>query len=117
MNHQTGIAQLAIEYCNALVTDTTNRAPYFSGFNFNESYTTAFNNQTKRDQIFDPLITNMIGSGLNNQPTEAEVKDELDELIDRLIDCSSKDCSQLTTDKVVISTCAATLASAATIVQ
>ena len=39
-SQQTGVAQLAIEYCAALVDDTTLRAAYFPGMNFGEGATT-----------------------------------------------------------------------------
>ena len=56
-SHQVAVAQLAIEYCNALINDTTARASYFPGFNFGAAPATAFGG-AGRDAFVDPLIAN-----------------------------------------------------------
>jgi len=124
-SHQVAVAQLAIEYCNALINDTTARASYFPGFNFGAAPATAFGGAS-RDAFVDPLIANIVGNSrtgpqLADQPSFATVYSELasavgdgnrpDNLVDRLVAGGS--------DTVAISkgVCAATLGSAATLVQ
>jgi len=113
---QMGITQLAIEYCNALVEDNSARASYFSGFNFNAAANVAFDTVGERDQIYDPLITNIVGSNLATQPTTATIKSELDDLITKLTACGAG-CSADRTEIVVKSVCAAALGSAVMLVQ
>ena len=124
-SHQVAVAQLAIEYCNALINDTTARASYFPGFNFGAAPASAFGGAS-RDAFVDPLIANIVGNArtgpqLADQPSFTTVYSELasavgdgnrpDNLVDRLIAGGS--------DTVAISkgVCAATLGSAATLVQ
>ncbi|MEE4300081.1 MAG: LamG domain-containing protein, partial [Pseudomonadales bacterium] len=81
--HQIGITQLAIAYCDVLIEDPTRRAEYFPGFDFGAGPGTAFS-PAGRDAFFGPIITNMLGSGLDTQPEAADVRAELDALVDRL---------------------------------
>jgi Concanavalin A-like lectin/glucanases superfamily len=112
--HQMAVTQLAIQYCNALVEDTTVRASYFPGFDFDESYVSAFD-VAGRSLIIDPLLERMVGTSLNSQPSDTAVDDELNDLMDILTVCSG-DCSDRT-ETVVKATCAAVLGSATTLVQ
>ena len=78
--HQVAIAQLAIQYCDALIDGPT-AGTYFAGFDFNESNTTAFIG-AKRDLLVTPLISNIVGNAptgpqLASQPTYATVYTEL----------------------------------------
>ena len=115
-SQQMGITQLAIEYCNALVDDTSERASYFSGFNFSDAANVAFDSTAKRDIIFDALIGNTMGSNLATQPADADVKAELNSLTDTLTECGSS-CAADRTETVVKAVCAATIANAAMLVQ
>jgi hypothetical protein len=115
-SHQVGIAQLAIEYCNALVNDTTLRAAVFPGFNFGTPANQAFDTPAERDLIFSPLINRSMGSGLLSQPDAANVRLELDNLTTTLTSCGGS-CAADRTATVVKSACAATIGSAATLVQ
>lgn len=114
--HQVAVSQLAIEYCNALVGNTTLRASYFPGFAFGASAASAFDTQPERDQIIDPLLNNMYGIGLTTQPDPAAVKTELNSLIDTLTACGGG-CAADRTETVVKAACAATLGSAAMLLQ
>lgn len=114
--YQVAVSQLAIEYCNALVASTSLRSAYFPGFVFGSDATVDFNNQTKRDQIINPLLANMYGSGLTVQPDPAAVTTELNSLIARLTTCGGG-CPADRTETVVKATCAATLGSAAMLLQ
>jgi len=112
--HQMAVTQLAIQYCNALVEDNVVRASYFPGFDFNEAYSDAFD-APGRALIIDPLLDRMVGSSLDSQPSDIDVEDELNDLMDILTVCSG-DCSDRT-ETVVKATCAAVLGSATTLVQ
>jgi mono/diheme cytochrome c family protein len=84
--HQTGIAQLAIQYCAALVDDPTARAAFFgTGFNPAMPAATQFGTPTGRSQVFDPLLARAAGTGLPDQPTAATLRAELDALAQRLL--------------------------------
>lgn len=114
--HQVAVSQLAIEYCNALVSDVALRSSYFPGFDFGAAATTAFNTMGKRDQLLDPLLNRIMGSNLATQPSVASVKAELNALIDRLSACGGG-CAADRTPTVVKASCAATLGSAVMLLQ
>ncbi len=114
--HQVAVAQLAIEYCNALVDDTTLRAAFFPGFNFSQPASAAFDTPAERDLVFDPLIAKVMNTNLATQPTVSEVKTELNSLVDKLTACGGG-CSADRTEIVVKSSCAAALGSAGMLVQ
>lgn len=115
-SQQMGVTQLAIEYCNALVDDSSARASYFSGFNFSAAASTAFDSTAKRDSIFDALIANTMGANLATQPADADIKSELNSLTDKLTACGGS-CASDRTETVVKAVCAATIANAAMLVQ
>lgn len=119
-SHQVAIAQLAIEYCNALIEDrgTIPSAVYFPGFQFNISPQSAF---TQRDLLIAPLVDRSMGRFILTQPDFVDVRDELgyvgtngvrpDNLIDRLIAGGTD------TRSIAKGACAAVLGSAVTLVQ
>ena len=115
-SHQVAVAQLAIEYCNALVDDITLRAQFFPGFDFLATAPEAFDTSAKRDQLIDPLLSRAMGSGLATQPDPVAVKGELNRLIDTLTACGGN-CAADRTLTVAKATCAATLGSAAVLLQ
>ena len=119
-SHQVAIAQLAIEYCNALIENrgSISAAAYFPGFNFGLSPVSAFAN---RDALINPLIDNAMGIAIQTQPDFVDVRDELgyatfdgtrpDNLIDRLISGGTD------TRSIAKGTCAAVIGSAVTLFQ
>ncbi|MDH5345024.1 MAG: LamG domain-containing protein, partial [Gammaproteobacteria bacterium] len=119
-SHQVAIAQLAIEYCNALIENrgSISAAQYFPGFDFTAPSSTAFAN---RDAFITPLIDKMMGVAIMTQPDYTAVRDELGyaapaganpgDLIDRLI------AGGTSTRSIAKGTCAAVLGSAVTVVQ
>jgi hypothetical protein len=115
-SHQVAVAQLAIEYCNALVDDGALRASFFPGFNFNASAAQAFDTAGERDLVVNPLLDHVLGTSLASQPDGADVRAELDDLIDRLTACGNA-CAADRTPTVVKATCAAVLGSGATLIQ
>lgn len=121
--HQVAVAQLAIEYCNALVDDGSLRQSFFPGFVFNQSAAAAFDTSAERDLVLDPLLRRVMNSepahasgNMTTQPTPAEVKTELNALIDRLTACGAG-CAADRTAVVVKATCAAALGSAGMLLQ
>ncbi|MEO0422118.1 MAG: LamG domain-containing protein [Pseudomonadota bacterium] len=115
-SQQIAVAQLAIEYCNTLVDDTGARGSYFPGFNFGEAPNAAFGNAAQRDLVIDPLLANMMGDGVGTQPVPADVRDELNALIDRLTTCGNA-CPADKTGTIVKAVCSSVLGSAVTLVQ
>jgi Concanavalin A-like lectin/glucanases superfamily len=115
-SHQVGAAQLAIEYCNALVDDAGRRATYFPGFNFAASAATAFDTPAERALITGPLVTRAVGTGLATQPTSAEITAEVDAMIARLTACGGA-CASDRTETVVKAACSAVVGSASTLLQ
>lgn len=121
-SHQVALAQLAIEYCNALIEDrgTISTANYFPGFQFDVAPATAFAN---RDLLVRPLVDKIMGVAILSQPDAVDVEDELaynnfdpisrrpKNLIDRLIAGGAN------TRSIAKGTCAAVLGSAAMLIQ
>jgi hypothetical protein len=120
-SHQVAIAQLAIEYCNALV-DGPGAAAYFGGFDFSQAPASAYAGNA-RNQVIDPLIDGIMGIGVLTQPDFVVVRDELgyfgtdgvrpDNLVDRLLVSADNPNSAAIAKGV----CASVLGSAVTLVQ
>jgi hypothetical protein len=134
-SHQVAIAQLAIQYCDAMIGTAGNPGPnltaLFPGFNWNNG--SEFS--TNRDAFVDPLIDRIMGTNIGTQPVRAEVYLELasyqdptanpidpdegypvstdrpDNLVDRLVDGGSN------TRSIGKGVCAAMLGNAVTLVQ
>ena len=113
-SHQMAITQMAIQYCDALVSDTTRRNAFFPGFDFDEDAGTAFDD-AGRALIKAPLMENFVGTSLSTQPADADIETELDALMGRLAPCTG-DCDDRT-ETVVKASCAAVLGSAVTLIQ
>ncbi len=88
-SHQTGVAQLAIQYCAALVDDDQKRPAFFPLLDLNTAAGTQFADPTGKDRLIGPLLVNAFlqksGVDLATQPTDSEVRTELSALIDRLV--------------------------------
>ena len=114
-SHQMAITQMAIQYCDVLVSDIGLRTTFFPGFNFSESADTAFD-ATGRSQVIDPLLDRFVGENLGTQPADADIETELNSLIDNLTSCGGS-CDAGRTETIVKASCAAVLGSATTLVQ
>jgi len=128
---QMAVSQLAIEYCNALVEDTSLRASYFPGFDFTAD-ANGINAATWDNQVITPLLDRIMGSNLATQPDPVAVRNELDLLItnpadikpigqpdgipDGLARCGGS-CPAGHAATVVKATCAAVLGSAVMLLQ
>ncbi len=119
-SHQTAIAQLAIQYCDALVRDPTLSAAYFPGVNFGAAPSVAYS-ASGRTALITPLINQMLsantaaGKYLATQPSAASVTTELNALIDKLVSSVSADATGTAT--IAKASCAAVAGSAAMLVQ
>jgi hypothetical protein len=128
-SHQVAIAQLAIEYCNALVNDVGLRTSLFPGFPFTSDVNVAFPGAgVTEDLLFDPLLNRVIGSSLapiDSQPDIATVKAELNALVHGLPSSvitprpglADGGGDQTRTQTIAKSVCAAVLGSGVTLVQ
>lgn len=125
--NQMAIAQMSIEYCNALVNDNAKRGDFWPAFNFSGSIPATLGPAADRDLLFDPLIDSITltdggGQGLSSQPDVSAMRAELDALTDRLTACynsgSGQDnCEAGRTETVAKAVCAAALGNAAMLVQ
>ncbi len=121
--HQMAISQLAIEYCNALLDNNgaISRTSYFPGFDFSATADNAFNTAAQRDLVIVPLTQRIMNTALTTQPDPADVATELDNLIQILTNCAygpgATCASSARTLEVVKASCAATLGSAAMLLQ
>ena len=122
-SHQVAIAQLAIEYCNALIEGPQAASFFnFTNFSFSQSPDVAYAG-TQRNEVIDPLIDNFMGIGIQTQPDFVDVRGELgyvtsdgtrpDNLIDRLLVSDDNP----DTRAIAKGVCAAVLGSAVTTVQ
>jgi hypothetical protein len=113
--HPVAIAQLAIQYCDALVDDPGARSTYFPGFDFGASPATAFA-PAGRGIVLDALLGRMLARDVATEPEAAGVRSDLDALITRLSSCGAS-CPAGRTATVVKASCAALLGSAVTLVH
>ena len=114
-SHQMAVTQMAIQYCDALVSSSQLRSDMFPGFNFSAPASSAFEHGGK-SLIIAPLISRFVGTNLASQPSTTDIETELGKLIDNLTVCDTG-CSADRTETVVKATCAAVLGSATTLVQ
>ena len=84
-SHQVAVAQLAIEYCSALVDNTTLRNSFFPGFDFNVNANSVAD-ATWESQVVTPLINKMVGQNLDSQPLPTDIRDELMDLLTETAD-------------------------------
>jgi hypothetical protein len=88
-SHQTGIAQLAIKYCAALVDDNQRRPLFFPLLDVSAAAGTQFASAGGKERLIGPLLINVFqqknGVDLATQPDNGEVRSELTALIDRLV--------------------------------
>ncbi|MDA1076246.1 MAG: LamG domain-containing protein, partial [Proteobacteria bacterium] len=112
-SQQMGVTQLAIEYCSTLVDDPSLRTDYWPIFDWSAPLASAFDD---RAAVIDPLLDNMVGSGLNTQPLRVTLTDEVNTLIDRLRACGVN-CESDRVQRIMKGTCAAVMGSAVMMVQ
>ena len=120
-SHQVAIAQLAIQYCDAMIGTAGNPGPnldtLFTGFDWDDPNEFSSN----RDAFVNRLIDRIMGTNIGTQPLRSDVYDELAflpasgnrpaNLVDRLIAGGSD------TRSIGKGVCAAMLGNAVTLVQ
>jgi len=114
-SHQMAVTQMAIQYCDALVSNAQLRDQMFPGFDFSAPASTAFDHGGK-SLVTGPLLSRFVGNNLASQPGDSAIETELSELMDRLTSCGAG-CEPDRTETVVKASCAAVLGSATTLVQ
>ncbi|WP_100639616.1 LamG domain-containing protein [Marinobacter salexigens] len=115
-SHQMAITQVAIQYCDVLVSDAQRRQDFFPGFDFSAPAATAFDHSGK-SLITGPLLARFVGDNLSSQPSTATIQTEVGGLIDQLALCGGDACPADRTETIVKASCAAVLGSATTLVQ
>ena len=113
-SHQVGIAQLAIQYCNELVNDSTKRNAFFPGVNFAAG--AKFSNSTGRNAVITPLANAALGTGLNSQDN-AGLGTELNALMGKLGCGDGSNCDAAREQVVTKAVCAAAVGSAGVLVN
>jgi mono/diheme cytochrome c family protein len=114
-SHQMAVTQMAIQYCDALVSNGQLRAEMFPGFDFSAPAGSAFDHNGK-SLVTGPLLSRFVGSNLASQPANSDIQTELSSLMDKLTSCGAG-CPADRTETVVKASCAAVLGSATTLVQ
>lgn len=105
-SNQIGVAQLAIQYCNAAVNSTTLRPQVFGS----ALTATQFTTQPGRDSVTSALAARVLTSGPHS-PIASTVTGELNTLIGKL--CVTNDCSSTSgTYAVAAAVCATAFGSA-----
>ncbi len=82
-SHQTGVAQLAIKYCSVMVDNATLRSAFFPSLVVGAAPAAQFSG-AGRDILVVPLLQKAVGANLASQPSDSDVRTELNALIDRL---------------------------------
>jgi len=140
-SHQTAIAQLAIQYCDALV-ESPAASSYFPGLNLSGTPDAVFGpaptppiesvGSPGKDLLIDPLINNMVLS-VASQPSASELKGYyqpdnsvvnngpkrpgLYALVDTLNRCGAAACPASRTKLIAKATCGAVLGSGAVLID
>lgn len=133
--HQMAIAQIALTSCSERV-DIDKTLPIgdsdrlFTDFDFSESSGTAFDSATKINNAVDPLLAAVFNSNVTSQPDNTDIKDLLSASgiqtlvsgsnsynYSSLIETMNTSDTVLRTEQIIKSMCAATVGSAAMLIQ
>jgi hypothetical protein len=111
-SHQVGVAQLAIQYCDALV-ESGQAASFFPGLNLAAAPSTAF---ADTSALIDPLLAKGVGTNIATQPADTDVRAELNSLVTRLSSCGAG-CAADRTKTITKAACATVLGSGAVLIK
>ena len=106
-SHQVGVAQLAIQYCDALV-ESGQAGSFFPGLNLAASPASAFANTAP---LIDPLLAQGVGTGIATQPDDIDVRSEINSLVTKLSSCGGSCATAVRTRTITKAACAAVLGS------
>lgn len=117
-SHQTGIAQLAIAYCSAMVDNQTTRDAFF-GPGLNPAQGSGyFNDVSRQNQVVNAITTKAINSNLASQPTAGVVDTAIRKLLNTIANNpESQANTQAGAGNAMKAACGAALGSAATTLQ
>jgi hypothetical protein len=113
-SHQVGVAQLAIQYCNELVNDSTKRSAFFPGVAFGNG--SKFGTPTGRNSVITPLANASLGTGLNSQDSAGLIT-ELNALMGKLGCGDGSTCTAAREQVVTKAVCAAAVGNAGVLVN
>jgi mono/diheme cytochrome c family protein len=119
---QTALAQLAIQYCNQMVETPALRTAFFgASLNPANSGSSSFGsagspNNVNRDMVIGALLQKGINTGLEWNPDDTVIRNELDALINKLVTGPTGGASG-GTGTVLKATCGAVLGSGTTLIQ
>jgi hypothetical protein len=111
---QIASAQLAMQYCQALVNDPTLGPSFFPGMNFSAAPGSVFGSNSSMDLLVQPLYNNLVGQNIATQPTNSAVSGELYNLITTLTNSSTTSGPAARTQQISMAACTAVLSSATT---
>jgi mono/diheme cytochrome c family protein len=118
-SQQTGLAQLAIQYCSQMVETQALRTAFFgAALNPSATGTAAFgaSGSAAREGLIGDLLTKGKNTGLEWDPDDTVIHDELDRLIDKLLTGPTGSASGGAAT-VMKATCGAVLGSGMTLIQ
>jgi hypothetical protein len=119
---QTALAQLAIQYCNQMVETPALRTAFFgASLNPTAGGTASFGtagapNNANRDVVIGALLQKGVNTGLQWNPDDTMISNELDALINKLVSGPTGGASG-GTGTVMKATCGAVLGSGTTLIQ
>jgi hypothetical protein len=115
---QTGLAQLAIQYCNQMVDTPSLRTAFFSGGIAPTGPGNVFgaSGSAAREGLIGDLLTRAKNTGLEWDPDDDQIHDELDNLITKLLSGPTGSASG-GAGTVMKATCGAVLGSGTTLFQ
>jgi concanavalin A-like lectin/glucanase superfamily protein len=116
-SHQTGIAQLAIAYCSAMVNDPAKRDAFFGpGLNPSGQGSGYFSDTTRQNQVIN-AIKAKINTGLASQPTDAVVETAIRKMLNTIAGNTQSQSNTQGAANAMKAACGAALGSAATTLQ
>jgi hypothetical protein len=116
-SHQTGIAQLAIAYCSAMVNDATKRDAFFGpGLNPTNQGSGYFSDPARQDQVINAIKVK-INTSLASQPTDAVVETAIRKLLNTIAANTESQANKQGAANAMKAACGAALGSAATTLQ
>jgi hypothetical protein len=110
-SNQVAVYKLAVEYCNALSNDTTQRAAVYGAFNFAAAPAAAFT-PPATSALADALIAKFWGTGLASLPDHQTSVAGLTAFINDLVASKGASAATTMTPAIVTAACTVALASA-----
>jgi len=116
-SHQTGIAQLAIAYCSAMVDDDSLRTAFFGQNISPNGGSGVFVNASAQDPVVNAITTKVINSNLMSQPSSTVVSTAIRKLLTTIGNNTTSQANPKGAGNAMKAACGAALGSAATTVQ